>query len=161
MRKPPGAVVRDWRVAIIRKKLERLGRVAAADREAAEAAAIEQFGLTDHERKRLIVEEVSSLSRMDINDGKPWSELDLDDLRQHVASGATLEETASFLCRLDTAFDVAEKAKDLGLRWQRGGVRRRPTARAAGAKGLSAPMSATRPSWKAPRAATPPHHPAA
>jgi len=31
MRKPPGAVVRDWRIGLIRKKLERLGRVTAAD----------------------------------------------------------------------------------------------------------------------------------
>ena len=43
--------LRDWWVAIIRKELERLGRVTAADREAAEATAVEEFALTDHQRK--------------------------------------------------------------------------------------------------------------
>ena len=57
---PPAAKVRDWRVAIIRKKLERLGRVAAVDREAAEAAAIEEFKLTDEQRKRLVLQEWAS-----------------------------------------------------------------------------------------------------
>jgi hypothetical protein len=57
VRKPlPAAEVRDWRVSIVRKKLERLGRVAAADREAAETAAIEEFKLNDEQRKRLLIE---------------------------------------------------------------------------------------------------------
>jgi hypothetical protein len=58
-KEPPAAKLRDWRVAIIRKKLERLGRVAAADREAAEAAAVAEFGLTDEQRKRLLIEPVA------------------------------------------------------------------------------------------------------
>jgi len=53
--KTPAVKVRDWRVA---KKLERLGRVAAVDREAAEAAAIEEFQLNDWQRKRLVLQEV-------------------------------------------------------------------------------------------------------
>jgi hypothetical protein len=56
--KPPAAKVRDWRVSLIRKKLEHLGRVAAADREAAEAAAVEEFKLNDEQLRRVIVQEV-------------------------------------------------------------------------------------------------------
>jgi hypothetical protein len=49
---------RIWRVSVIRKRLERLGRVTAPDRDAAEAAALAEFHLKDHEAKRLLVEEV-------------------------------------------------------------------------------------------------------
>lgn len=52
-------VLRSWRISVFRKRLERLGRVAAPDQTAAEAAAVAEFGLKDHERKRLLVEEVS------------------------------------------------------------------------------------------------------
>jgi hypothetical protein len=41
------------------ERLERLGRVAAPEEAAAETAAVAEFGLKDHERKRLLVEEVS------------------------------------------------------------------------------------------------------
>ena len=54
---PPAAKMRDWRVSIIRKKLEHLGRVAAPDREAAETAAVEEFKLNDQQRKRLVIQE--------------------------------------------------------------------------------------------------------
>jgi hypothetical protein len=47
-----------WRVSLIRKRAEFLGRVQAPDREAAEAAAIEEFKLNDEQRKRLVVQEV-------------------------------------------------------------------------------------------------------
>ena len=55
---PPPASLRTWRASIFRKRLGRLGRVYAADRATAEAAAIEEFHLNDHERKRLLIEEV-------------------------------------------------------------------------------------------------------
>ena len=61
----------------------------------------------------------------DINDGKPWSEMDIDDLKASIAHGATLEEGASFLCRAGTSLEVAEKAKELGLSWQTGGRKRK------------------------------------
>jgi hypothetical protein len=35
-----------------------------------------------------------------------------------VAYGRSLEETAEFLCRSGTPFDVAARAKELGLTWQ-------------------------------------------
>ena len=55
---PAAPAVRTWRVSVIRKRLERLGRVTAPDRDAAEAAALAEFHLKDHEAKRLLVEEV-------------------------------------------------------------------------------------------------------
>ncbi len=51
----------------------------------------------------------------DVNDGEPWSEEDIRDLENHVRHGASLEETAEFLCRSGTVEAVAEKAKELGL----------------------------------------------
>jgi hypothetical protein len=47
-------------------------------------------------------------------------------LKGHVAHGASLEETAAFLCRAGTPLEVAAKAKELGLKWQAGGTRRKP-----------------------------------
>jgi hypothetical protein len=35
----------------------------------------------------------------DVNDGKPWSEMDLFDLRNSLAYGRSIEEVAGFLCR--------------------------------------------------------------
>jgi hypothetical protein len=60
--------------------------------------------------------------------GAPWSASDLEDLKGHVAHGASLEETAAFLCRAGTPFEVAAKARELRLKWQTGGVRRKPKA---------------------------------
>jgi hypothetical protein len=54
----PKAALRSWRASIIRKRFGRLGRVYAADRATAEAVAIEEFRLDEHERKRLLIEEV-------------------------------------------------------------------------------------------------------
>jgi hypothetical protein len=56
----------------------------------------------------------------DIYDGEPWSEMDIEDLKGAVAYGRSLEETSEFLCRSGTPFDVAAKAKELGLTWQPG-----------------------------------------
>jgi hypothetical protein len=62
----------------------------------------------------------------DISDNQPWSETDVEDLKNHIAHGATLEETGAFLCRAGTLLEVAAKAKELGLRWQTGGSPRKP-----------------------------------
>ena len=48
---------RTWLASLIRKRTEHLGRVEAPDRESAEAAAVEKFGLTDEQRKRLVLQE--------------------------------------------------------------------------------------------------------
>jgi hypothetical protein len=60
-RKPKAAApaLRSWRISVFRKRLQRLGRVAAPDQATAEAAAAAEFRLKDHEHKRLLVEEVS------------------------------------------------------------------------------------------------------
>jgi len=59
-------------------------------------------------------------------DNAPWSETAIEDLKNHVAHGATLEETASFLCRAGTHEDVAKRQKRLSLKWQTGGHKRTP-----------------------------------
>ena len=53
---------------------------------------------------------------MDINEGKPWSTMDDDDLRNEVVSGASVKDTATFLCRPPD--EVIVRAAALGLRWQ-------------------------------------------
>jgi hypothetical protein len=40
---------------------------------------------------------------MDIYDGAPWTEMDIDDLKAAIESGASIEE-AAFLCRAEAAF---------------------------------------------------------
>jgi hypothetical protein len=62
----------------------------------------------------------------DIYDGAPWTEMAIEDLKGHVAAGVSLEETAEFLCRAGTPMDVAAKAKELDLKWQMGGTKRKP-----------------------------------
>jgi hypothetical protein len=50
---------------------------------------------------------------MDANSGAPWSKLDVSDLRNEIAHGRTVAQTASFLCRGED--EVREKMKELGL----------------------------------------------
>jgi len=50
---------------------------------------------------------------MDANSGEPWSEADISDLKNELAHGRTVAETASFLCRDED--EVRQKAKELGL----------------------------------------------
>ncbi len=50
---------------------------------------------------------------MDANSGKPWSKMDISDLRNEIAHGRTVAQTASFLCRDED--EVREKMKELGL----------------------------------------------
>jgi hypothetical protein len=57
----------------------------------------------------------------DKNDGKRWTKMDIADLKNHVARGTTLLDTAKFLCRSGSIYDVAMKAKELGLKWQSSG----------------------------------------
>ena len=61
------------------------------------------------------------------NDDKPWSIMDIVDLTNHIAHGADLEETASFLCRSGNPCEVARKAAELGLKWKRGGGKSKKT----------------------------------
>ena len=50
----------------------------------------------------------------DINSGKPWSEMDVADLRQSIRWGDSIEGTALFLCR--SVLETTAKAKHLGLK---------------------------------------------
>ena len=50
---------------------------------------------------------------MDANSGEQWSEADISDLKNELAHGRTVAETASFLCRDED--EVRQKAKELGL----------------------------------------------
>ena len=52
------ARMKSWRVSMLRNKAEHIGIVMAADRGAAEAAAVKQYGLEGERRKRLVVQEV-------------------------------------------------------------------------------------------------------
>jgi hypothetical protein len=51
----------------------------------------------------------------DRNDGKDWSEADLQDLALALQDGGTIEGAAFFLCRAGTVEDVRLKARELGL----------------------------------------------
>jgi hypothetical protein len=56
----------------------------------------------------------------DLNDFKDWSVMDIADLKNHAEFGASLKETASFLCRAGSLEDVAQKAEEFGLKFSRG-----------------------------------------
>ena len=49
--------LRKWRVSLIRKHGQVLGVVEAQNRETAEAAAVQTFGLDKEQRSRLVVQE--------------------------------------------------------------------------------------------------------
>jgi hypothetical protein len=57
MKRPSKKRDRTWRVSLIRKQTEFIGRVWAPSRKAAQAAAVEEFRLDDEQRKRLVVQE--------------------------------------------------------------------------------------------------------
>jgi hypothetical protein len=47
-----GAKLRNWRVANMRSRAQQIGTVAASDRQAAE---VEAFGLSEEQRRRLLI----------------------------------------------------------------------------------------------------------
>ena len=52
---------------------------------------------------------------MDIYDGEPWTEMDIEDLKEEIEHGCSIQEAAEFLCRADSIEDVERKARELGL----------------------------------------------
>jgi hypothetical protein len=54
-KKPTAAKLRRWRVAIMRSRAIPLGTIEAPDPDAAEAEAAKLFGLSEDQRKRLLV----------------------------------------------------------------------------------------------------------
>jgi hypothetical protein len=66
-------------------------------------------------RQARSVQDMNGQPIQDRNDGKPWSEMDLFDLRNSLAFGRSIEEIAGFLCRAGTVEEVKRKAEELGL----------------------------------------------
>jgi hypothetical protein len=56
-KKPTAAKLRNWRVSILRQRLQYLGTVEARDEKTAAAAAVAEFNLSDEQRRRLVVQE--------------------------------------------------------------------------------------------------------
>jgi hypothetical protein len=54
-KKPTAAKLRNWRVSIMRSRAQQIGTIAAPDAKAAMAEAVEKFGLSEEQRKRLLV----------------------------------------------------------------------------------------------------------
>jgi hypothetical protein len=52
---------------------------------------------------------------MDVYDGKPWTEMDVQDLTAAFTSGSTIEDAAQHLYRSGRVDDVQRKADQLGL----------------------------------------------
>jgi hypothetical protein len=53
---------------------------------------------------------------MDIYDGAPWTEMDIEDLKDAIAHGITVQDAAQFLCRSGTVEEVARKCRELTVR---------------------------------------------
>jgi hypothetical protein len=56
--------------------------------------------------------------KIDANDGKRWTEMDVEVLRSALRYGDTIEEVAEFLCRSGTVDEVRRKAEELGLKYK-------------------------------------------
>jgi hypothetical protein len=54
-KKPTGAELRSWRVAILRSRAHNLGTIEAPHAKAAKAEAVKVFRLTKKQRKRLLI----------------------------------------------------------------------------------------------------------
>ena len=62
--------------------------------------------------------------KIDIYDGEPWTEMDIDDLIASLRHGDTIDEAAQFLRRSGTIDQVRRKAEELGLKYR--GRRQQP-----------------------------------
>src|SRR5262245_44017490 len=56
--------------------------------------------------------------KIDIYDGEPWTNMDVDDLIAALRHGDTIQDAARFLCRSGTVDQVRRKAEELGLRYK-------------------------------------------
>ena len=68
-------------------------------------------------RSRLLRPRAPYIQPMDIYDGEPWTEMDIEDLTAALKSGDTIEDAAHHLCRSGTVEDVRRKAEELGLKY--------------------------------------------
>jgi len=55
------------------------------------------------------------LLKIDLYDGAPWTNGDINDLKAAIEHGRSIDEIAEFLCRSGTAGEVRRKAAELGL----------------------------------------------
>jgi hypothetical protein len=55
--RPRASSSKSWRVTLIRSRGHVLGEVEAPNRQAAEAAAVKQFGLSPEDRNRIVIQE--------------------------------------------------------------------------------------------------------
>jgi hypothetical protein len=69
-----------------------------------------------------------SAGSTDIYDGAPWTEEDIEEIKNAVAHGSTVEDIAELICRSGSIDGVERKAKELGLKPQR--RKARPNAKA-------------------------------
>ncbi len=76
---------------------------------------------------------------MNVNSGKPWSPVDLYDLRQGLGRGTPIDQVADFLCR--DVSEVRAKASQLGL------LRRVPSRSAPHARRDRAEVGRGVPRW--------------
>jgi hypothetical protein len=53
---------------------------------------------------------------MDSYDEADWTEMDIEDLKAAIESGASIQEAADLLCRADGVEEVARKCEELGLK---------------------------------------------
>ena len=51
----------------------------------------------------------------DTNDGKPWTDADLQDLALALKDGGSIDGAADYLGRWETRVEVRKKAEELGL----------------------------------------------
>ena len=58
-----------------------------------------------------------SRMKIDVYDGEPWTEMDIEDLTAALKHGSTIEDAAKHLCRTGTVNDVRRKAEELGLKY--------------------------------------------
>jgi hypothetical protein len=63
------------------------------------------------------IDEIRGGSTDYVNDGKPWSVMDIVDLASQIRMGATAQEAAQFLSRAGTVEDVKAAAEGRGLRF--------------------------------------------
>ena len=68
-------------------------------------------------RSRLLRRRAPYIQPIDIYDGAPWTEMDLEDLTAVLKAGDTIEEAAHHLCRSGTVEDVRRQAEELGLKY--------------------------------------------
>ena len=55
LKKTTAAKLRNWRVAIMGSRAQQIGTVTAVARQSAEAEAVKLYGLTEEQRRRLMI----------------------------------------------------------------------------------------------------------